>query len=59
MLCPKCGKELKVMWKEDWKSAGRVVSTSVVGRCEDCDFDGTWDIDIDGNEINFRQFFFG
>ena len=64
MLCPKCGKEMKVMallnivilqdGSED---------TEVLGRCEDCDFDATWEIVIDMNghieEFNFERYFFG
>ena len=47
------------MWREDWCNSKNKNITSVVGRCEECDFDGTWDIDEEGNEINFRQYFFG
>lgn len=56
MNCPKCGKPLIEMWRETW---GEPKRTSIVGRCEDCDFDGTWDLDKDNKEINFRQYFFG
>ena len=59
MLCPKCNKPLEEMWREDWCNHKGEKITSVVGRCEECDFDGTCDIDEDGNEINFRQYFFG
>lgn len=59
MLCPKCGKPLQEMWSEDWYNHKCEIITSVVGRCEECDFDGTWDIDEEGNEFNFRQYFFG
>ena len=37
--------------------------TQVIGRCEDCDFDATWEIvkDVSGHikEFNFRRHFFG
>ena len=59
MLCPKCGKPLQEMWGEDWYNSKCELITSVVGHCGNCDFDGTWDIDEEGNEINFRQYFFG
>ena len=59
MKCPECGKPLEEMWREDWRNHKGKIITSVVGRCEDCDFDGTCDIDELGNEINFRQYFFG
>ena len=59
MLCPKCGKPLQEMWREDWYNSKCENISSVVARCEECDFDGTWDIDEEGNEINFRQYFFG
>ena len=59
MLCPKCGKPLQEMWSEDWHNNQYELITSVVGHCEECDFDGTWDIDEEGNEINLKQYFFG
>ncbi len=59
MLCPKCSKPLQEMWREDWHNHKGEMITSAVGHCEECDFDGTWDIDKEGNEINFEQYFFG
>ena len=59
MLCPKCGKPLQEMWREDWHNSKGELVTSAVGHCEECDFDGTWDIDEDENEVNFVQYFFG
>lgn len=59
MLCPKCGEPLKEMWREKWLQTKTTIVTNVVGHCEECDFDGTWEIDEEGNEINFRQYFFG
>lgn len=58
MLCPKCEKPLREMWRDYWDD-NQCEIISVVGRCEECDFDGTWDIDEEGNEINLRQYFFG
>ena len=35
----------------------------VLGRCEDCDFDATWEIETNMNgtiyEFNLKQYFFG
>ena len=58
MFCPQCGKPLQEMWSEEWYSSKGLV-ISIVARCEECDFDGTWDIDEKGNENNFKQYFFG
>lgn len=64
MLCPKCNKEMKIMCRplatilQDGSEY-----TEVFGRCEDCDFDATWEIvtDVDGhrNEFNLKRYFFG
>ena len=64
MLCPKCGKEMKIMALLDLMILQNgSEDTEVLGRCEDCDFDATWEIvtDADGHieEFNFRQYFFG
>ena len=64
MLCPKCKKEMKVMALLDLMILqDGSEDTEVLGRCEDCDFDATWEIVIDMNdhieEFNFRQYFFG
>jgi hypothetical protein len=59
MLCPKCEKPLQEMWREDWYNAKGDIITSAVGHCDECDFDGLWDINEEDNEINFRQYFFG
>lgn len=64
MLCPKCGKEMKIMALLDliFLNDGSE-NTEVLGRCEDCDFDATWEIvtDMDGNveEFNLERYFFG
>lgn len=59
MLCPKCNKEMKVIWQEEWKSMDGSFLNSVVTRCDDCDYDHTYDVDDLGREYNHRQFFFG
>lgn len=66
MKCPECNHEMEVMWEE---STGRKThpdgtkSIEVVGHCWNCDYDGTWNIEIwpDGKkfEYNLRQFYFG
>lgn len=64
MLCPKCKKEMKVMALLDIMILqDGSEHTEVLGRCEDCDLDATWEIVIDMNgnteEFNFQQYFFG
>lgn len=64
MLCPKCNKEMKIMSLLDitFLQDGSE-DTEVLGRCEDCDFDATWEIVIDMDnhieEFNFERYFFG
>ena len=64
MLCLKCGKEMKVMALLDLAilNDGSELS-EFLGRCEDCDFDATWEtvIDVDGHieEMNLERYFFG
>ena len=64
MLCPKCNNKMKIMVRLD----GTILQdgseyTEVLGRCEDCDFDATWEIvtDADGHvyEFNLKRYFFG
>lgn len=59
MLCPECGRPLREMCREVWINSKNEVVRSSIGHCEECDFDGTWDTDEDGNEFNFKQYFFG
>ena len=64
MLCPKCNKEMKVMHLLDFMILqDSSECEEVLGRCEDCDFDATWEIvtDMDGRveEFNFERYFFG
>ena len=64
MFCPKCGKEMKIMALLDITVLqDGSEQTEALGRCEDCDFDATWEatIDTDGHieEFNFKQYFFG
>lgn len=69
MLCPKCGKEMKIMavLHED-VLIDLLLHKEILGRCEDCDFDATWErvykprvgiFDLDIQEFNFKQYFFG
>ena len=64
MLCPKCGKEMKVMSLLDFMILqDGSECEEVLGRCGDCDFDATWEIVTDMNgrieEFNFERYFFG
>lgn len=64
MLCPKCGKEMKVMALLDIIILNDGSEhTEVLGRCEDCDFDATWEIQTlpSGKvyECNLQRYFFG
>lgn len=65
MLCPKCGKEMKIMATLD----RQVLITGdmfeeVIGSCRDCDFDATWSRYIKLNTVvpiedNLQRYFFG
>ena len=63
MLCPKCNKEMKVMVQLDstmFQDGSK--HTEVIGRCEDCDFDATWEIATTSYgtfEFNLKRYFFG
>ena len=64
MLCPKFKKEMKVMSLLDFMILqDGSECEEVLGRCEDCDFDATWEIirDASGHtkEFNFKRYFFG
>ncbi len=66
MNCPHCNKEMEIMWVEPTGTihiSDGSTTTEVVGRCWDCDFDASWNIDTDrsGNvrEYNLQRFFFG
>ena len=59
-----CNNKMKIMVRLDGTTfQDGSEHTEFLGRCEDCDFDATWEIvtDMNGNteEINFRQYFFG
>ena len=64
MLCPKCNKEMKIMaYTGSPLKFDFIKHTEVLGRCEDCDFDATWEIwtysDGQVSEFNLKQYFFG
>ena len=64
MLCPKCNKEMKVMTLLNFAILNDgSENTEILGRCEDCDLDATWEtvIDMEGHieEFNFERYFFG
>lgn len=64
MQCPKCNKDMKIMYQPKGamlQDGSKYVE--VLGRCEDCDFDAYWELVTyaDGNikESNLRPYFFG
>lgn len=63
MNCPKCNKEMKIMSLVDFMQLQDGENTEVIGRCDDCDFDATWEIFTDTlgeiKEYNFARYFFG
>ncbi len=63
MNCPKCNKEMKVIQLLDLLTLLNGELEEVLGRCEDCDFDATWEIftNLEGeaSEFNFKRYFFG
>ena len=64
MNCPKCNKQMEIQWGEKpIVHDDNSMTIEVVGRCWDCDYDGTWKIDVSASgkvtEYDLRQFFFG
>ena len=63
MNCPKCNKEMKIMVRPEATILISGEHVEVLGRCEDCDFDATWEIftNINGeiHEFNLKRYFFG
>ena len=65
MTCPKCGKEMKIMDKLDNQQLiGNRRYQQVIGRCDDCDFDATWERMYEPHlaspkEFNLQRYFFG
>ena len=64
IICPKCKKTLKVMSKDlTPNDLSTIPHFTMIGRCEECDYDATWDQWDDGIneivEINVKQYFFG
>ena len=64
MLCPKCNKEMKIMvYDVPILKSDLIKYTNVIGRCDDCDFDATWEIRSlpSGKvyECNLQRYFFG
>lgn len=48
MKCPKCNKEIEIIWRYNSKllpNGDR--QEEIVGRCDDCDYDGHWVIDTE------------
>ena len=64
MNCPKCNKELEIMWQGDTLLLPDLIKRAeVVGHCSECDFDATWMIDThpsgEVQEHGLRRYFFG
>ena len=65
MNCPKCNKPMKVMQVIDDRILVKDIHyQEVIGRCEACDFDGTWQkiwkpLTIVPQEFDLKQYFFG
>lgn len=64
MLCPKCNKEMKVMADIVPPLKSDIIKhREVIGRCDDCDLDATWEIRFYHNgkveEFNLQRYFFG
>ena len=64
MLCPKCNKEMVILVRPEatfFQDGSEHVE--VLGRCEDCDFDATWEIQTSADgyvyEFNLQRYFFG
>ena len=60
MICPKCNKEMQeittlVVFQDNDNNN----IDFVLGRCEACDFDASWERDTQGNEKNIKPFYFG
>lgn len=69
MLCPKCGEEMGIMSiLQEEILIDLYKHQEVLGRCEECDFDATWErvyvprvgiFDRDVREFNLKRYFFG
>ena len=64
MLCPKCNKKMVILVRPNGTVfQDRSEHVEVLGRCEDCDYDATWEIEThaDGrvHEFNLQRYFFG
>ena len=61
MKCPKCNKEMIIMFKSNAKNMDSY-TIEVIGRCEDCDFDAKWEethvIDDVVIEHNLQKYYF-
>ena len=64
MLCPKCNKTMEIMYQpKPIPLPDNSKYAEVLGRCEDCDFDASWEIityaDGQTKESNLRRHFWG
>lgn len=63
MQCPRCKQNMVIMYRPEADVSNGYEHVEVLGRCEDCDFDATWEIITNDNgepiEFNLKQYFFG
>ena len=63
MNCPICNKEMKVMLCAEPHTLDDREILEVVGRCEDCDFDATWWMEVASQgilrEYALKTYYFG
>lgn len=66
MRCPKCNKNMEIrIFGVNLYAEGNFNVEEVIGRCEDCDFDASWERVYSGKEYtlvterNFKHYFFG
>ena len=66
MNCPKCKKEMRITcFAANCYKEGVFNVEEVIGRCDDCDFDASWEQLYVGESYelvttrNFRKYFFG
>ncbi len=66
MKCPKCNKDMEIrVFAANLYTEGVFNVEEVIGRCEDCNFDASWEQVYAGKEYSlmverkFKQYFFG
>jgi hypothetical protein len=65
MRCPKCNSTMKIMCRPEADYKDKLGEhVEVLGRCDRCDFDATWEIETQYNpyrviEYNMKRYYFG